>query len=106
MPFATPATLPARNVFSGITGRYVHLDRLTCGEVELAAGAVVPSHQHPHEQVTYVISGRLEFTVGTETRVMEPGTCALIPGGTLHAGRALTACRVLDFFSPAREDYR
>jgi quercetin dioxygenase-like cupin family protein len=106
MPFATPATLPGRKVFSGITGHYVHLDRLTCGEVVLDAGAVVPTHQHPHEQVTYVISGRLEFTVGAETRIMEPGTCAVIPGGTPHSGRALTACRALDLFSPVREDYR
>ena len=66
MPFATLATLPGRKVFSGITGHYVHLDHLTCGEVALDAGAVVPTHQHPHEQVTYVISGRFEFTVGAE----------------------------------------
>ena len=32
--------------------------------------------------------------------------CAVIPGGTPHSGRALTACRALDVFSPVREDYR
>jgi len=53
-----------------------------------------------------VISGRFEFTVGPETRILEPGMAAVIPGNTLHAGRALTACRVLDVFSPVREDYR
>ena len=46
-------------VLAGITGRYVNLDHMTCGEVDLAAGAVVPAHQHPHEQVTYVLSGQL-----------------------------------------------
>ena len=106
MPFTTFASQRTRDVFPGITGRYLNLDRMTCGEVDLAAGAVVPAHQHPHEQLTYVLSGRLEFTVGGETRVMESGTCALIPGGTLHSGRALTACRVLDLFSPVREDLR
>ena len=106
MPFVDLPALTAKTVFPGITGRYVHLDRLTCGEVELAAGAVVSTHQHPHEQVTLVLSGRFEFTVGTETRVMEAGTCAVIPGHTPHSGRALTACRVIDVFSPARDDYR
>jgi len=106
MPFTTFSALPDKSPFAGITGHYVHLDRMTCGEVDLVAGTVLPSHQHPHEQVTYVISGRFEFTVGTETRVLEPGMAAVIPGNTLHAGRALTACRVLDVFSPVREDYR
>jgi quercetin dioxygenase-like cupin family protein len=106
MPFATFASLRVRDIFPGITGRYVHLDHLTCGELDLTAGAVVPTHQHPHEQVTYVISGRLEFTVGGETRVIEPGACAVIPGGTPHSGRAVTACRVLDLFSPVRADLR
>lgn len=106
MPFTTLASLRGRSVFPGITGRYAHLDHLTCGEVTLDAGVVVPVHQHPHEQVTYVISGRLEFTVGGETQVMEPGACAVIPANTPHSGRAHTACRVLDLFSPARDDLR
>jgi len=106
MPFAIYSSLPGRKVFPGITGHYVHLDHLTCGEVDLDAGALIPLHQHPHEQVTYVVSGRLEFTVGAETQILEPGTCAVIPGGTPHSGRALTACRALDVFSPVREDYR
>lgn len=106
MPFATFSFLPGKNVFPGITGHYVHLDRMTCGEVTLVAGATVPTHQHPHDQVTYVLSGRFEFTLGTENLVMEAGTCAVIPGGTPHSGRALTVCRVLDVFSPPREDYR
>ena len=39
-----------------IRGHYAHLARLTVGEVHLAAGTVVPLHDHPHEQVTYVIA--------------------------------------------------
>jgi quercetin dioxygenase-like cupin family protein len=106
MPFATLAAQPARPLFAGVTGRYAHLDRLTIGEVELAAGAVVPVHQHPHDQLTYVVAGRAECTIGGETQVLEPGMCALIPGGTLHSFRPLTACRVLDAFTPARDDLR
>jgi quercetin dioxygenase-like cupin family protein len=107
MTFATLATLPAKEIFNGtIRGHYVHLERLTLGEVELQADTVVPIHQHPHEQVTYVLSGRFEFTVGGETTVLEPGRAALIPANTPHGGRTLTACRVVDVFAPVREDYR
>jgi hypothetical protein len=30
----------------------------------------------------------------------------LIPGGVTHGGTTLTACKVIDVFSPIREDYR
>lgn len=107
MPFATLASLPVKEIFGGsIRGHYAHLTKLTIGEVELNAGTTVPLHQHPHEQMTYVIEGRFEFTVGGQTTVLEPGMAAIIPSGVLHGGKTLTACRVIDVFSPARDDYR
>ena len=106
MPIATLAALPAKYLFPGVAGRYAHTDRLTIGEVELAAGAVVPTHQHPHDQLTYFLSGRAECTAAGETHALEPGRCVLIPGGTPHSVRAITACRVLDVFTPVRDDLR
>ena len=106
MSFATLASLPPKNIIAGATGRYVHTEKMTLGEVELAAGFVVPMHSHPHDQFSYLLAGHVEFTVGSETRVMESGSCAVIPGGTPHGCRALTACRILDTFAPMREDYR
>jgi len=106
MNFATLASLPPKNIFPGAIGRYAHTGKMTVGEVDLAAGVVVPMHQHPQDQFSYVLAGRVEFTVGTETRVMNAGDCAVIPGGTLHGCRTLTACRILDTFAPVREDYR
>lgn len=105
--FQVLGSVPAREIFDGaIRGHYAHLAGMTVGEVNLDAGTVVPMHAHPHEQVTYVMEGQFEFTVGDETTILEPGTVALIPGGATHGGRTITACRVIDVFSPAREDYR
>jgi len=106
-PFLTLADQPARAILDGtIRGHYAHLDKMTIGEVLLDENAIVPMHDHPHEQFSYVIEGRFEFTVGSETRVLEPGMVVLIPGGVTHGGRTLTACRVIDVFSPPRDDYR
>jgi quercetin dioxygenase-like cupin family protein len=106
MSFAhLPSTTP-RNLFPGVTGRYAHEARFTVGEIELAAGAMVASHQHPHDQLSYVIAGEVEFTIGGETQVMKAGSVALIPGGTPHGCRAITASRLVDAFTPARDDYR
>ena len=107
MPFTVLASLPVKEVLGGaVRGHYAHADRMTVGEVLLDAGTVVPMHRHPHEQVTYLIEGRFEFTVGDETLIMEPGTAVLIPGDAIHGGTTLSACRVIDVFAPVREDYR
>jgi quercetin dioxygenase-like cupin family protein len=106
MPFAALSLAQTRNIFAGVSGRYAHAARLSVGEIDLAAGAVVASHHHPHDQLSYVVSGDVEFTIGTETKVMHPGTVAIIPGGTPHGCRAITACRLVDVFTPVREDYR
>ncbi len=107
MPFTTLASLPAKELFNGtIRGHYAHLEKLTLGEVTLEPGTVLPRHSHPHEQMTYILAGEFEFTVGTETAVLRPGMAAIIPSGVEHSGRTLTTCRVIDIFSPVREDYR
>jgi len=107
MSFVTLASLPAKEIFGGaIRGHYAHLDQMTIGEVDLNPDTLLPMHSHPHEQITYVLSGRFEFTVGDQTTVLSAGMTALIPGGVLHGGKTLTACRLIDVFSPVREDYR
>jgi len=105
--FSKLADVPARAILGGaVQGRYMHVDEMTIGEVLLNPNTVVPMHDHPHEQLTYVIEGRFQFTVGSETTVLEPGMVALIPGGVTHGGTTLTACKVIDVFSPVRDDYR
>ena len=107
MSVVTLALLPAKTIFPGITAHFAHLDhRLTIGEVELAAGAIVPVHQHPHDQLTYILAGRAECTVGGETHTLSSGMCVLTPGGTPHTFRAITDCRALDVFTPTRDDFR
>ena len=107
MSFVTLTQLPPKEVLGGaIKGHYAHLERMTIGEVRLAPGTVLPMHSHPHEQIPYIISGRFEFTVGKNTTVMESGMTVLVPGGVVHGGKTLTACHVIDLFSPVREDYR
>jgi len=107
MSFVTLASLPVKEIFGGtVRGHYAHRDRMTVGEVHLNANTTVPMHSHPHEQATYILEGEFEFTIGDKTTVLKPGMAALIPGNTLHGGKTLTACRVLDVFAPVREDYK
>jgi quercetin dioxygenase-like cupin family protein len=106
MPLLSIATLPVREIFPGIRARVVHSARTSQSWVDIDEGASFPRHQHPHEQTVNVLEGQLELTVGDETHVLSAGASYVIPPDVPHAGRALTACRVLDVFAPAREDYK
>ena len=46
------------------------------------------------------------LTVAGSEHLLRAGDVVAIPGGTRHAARALSPCRVLDVFSPVRENYR
>jgi len=106
MPMVDLASVPLRELFPGVRARLVHTEHVSHSWVELDAGATFPEHQHPHEQIVSVLDGELEITVAGETVRLTPGRVFVIPGGAPHTGRALTACRVLDAFAPARDDYR
>ena len=72
--------------------------------VVLDAGSHLPEHQHPHEQITHMLRGRLRLTVAGVSYELVAGQSLCIPGATLHAADALEDTLVIDTFSPPRED--
>ncbi len=94
-------------IFPGVELRAVAGTNLMLSVVRLDPGAVVLDHSHPHEQMGILIEGRLEFTVGGVTRILDPGDMWRIPGGVVHRVKALDqSALALDVFHPIREDYR
>ncbi len=74
--------------------------------LEMDAGAEIPLHDHPHEQGGILLAGKLELTIGEETRVVQPGAMFLIPPNVPHRAVAIDGpVRVMDVFTPIREDY-
>ncbi len=68
-------------------------------------------HQHPHEQLLYIVSGRIRLKVeqpGADDAVFDlpKGESLIVPGGLEHEAEALEDSEVLDVFTPARDDYR
>lgn len=106
MPLLSLSDVAVREIFPGLRARVVHTARTSQSWVDIDAGATFPEHQHPHEQTVNVLEGRLELTVSGETHVVPAGSVFVIPPNAPHSGRALERCRVLDVFSPARDDYR
>jgi quercetin dioxygenase-like cupin family protein len=75
-------------------------------EVVFEKGAVVPLHNHPHEQIGYLISGRVLFELGDERRELIAGDSWLVPPNVHHQVTALERSLIVDVFSPPREEYR
>lgn len=98
--------LKPREVQPGHHARFVHGDHLTVAHWRIEAGSKIPEHEHPHEQVVNVITGKYELTVAGKPLSLEPGMVVVIPGGVRHSGRAITDAYLLDVFVPVREDYR
>jgi quercetin dioxygenase-like cupin family protein len=83
----------------------VHGDKTLMTEFRLGQGAVLPRHKHPHEQTGYLVSGRIELTIGAETYRVSTGDSWCIPENVEHSAVAGERSVAVEVFSPVREDY-
>ena len=100
------AGIEIKELTKGFKAKYIHSENTTLAFLDVTAGAAMPIHQHVHEQISQVLEGKFELTVNGERKVYEPGEVVIIPSNIPHGGMAITDCKLLDIFSPAREDYR
>lgn len=95
-----------KSPLSGFTFKEVHLENLMMTWVEMDPGSILPEHSHEHEQISLVVQGKLELTVGGETRVLKKGEVAVVPSKVRHSGRVLEEPTVaVDAWNPIRTDY-
>jgi quercetin dioxygenase-like cupin family protein len=80
-------------------------DEMMCVENHFLTGAVGALHHHPHTQITYVASGKFEFTIGEETKVVEAGDTLLKQNDIVHGCVCLEKGILVDIFTPMREDF-
>jgi unsaturated pyranuronate lyase len=104
--FADAHAIPPQRIWDGILGRTVHGEQATLSLLELEADAVVPEHSHANEQLGILVEGSVTFTVGDETRELEPGAMWRILG---HVPHSVTVgpegAVIVETFAPARTDW-
>ncbi|WP_350291004.1 cupin domain-containing protein [uncultured Croceitalea sp.] len=98
--------IPSKEIMPGYHGKLVHSKSMSWVFWEVKEGAVVPEHQHIHEQIMHVVEGSFEFTLNGITNTYKPGDVVIIPSNAPHGGKALTPCKLMDVFSPARDEYK
>jgi quercetin dioxygenase-like cupin family protein len=107
MAFFRVSDLPQTEMLEGVFRSAVYLENAMITFFSFDAGAIIPEHQHPHEQITLILEGAMEFTLGDETRVIEAGEGVTIPPNVSHGGRILSEpTKAIDAWHPIREDYK
>ena len=104
--FRNFSDIETKEIAPGFFAKLIHTETNTINFLEVKKGSAIPRHRHVHEQCSFGIEGRFELTVDDVPRVLENGVFAVIPSNVWHSGVALTDCKLIDIFTPVREDYR
>jgi quercetin dioxygenase-like cupin family protein len=72
---------------------------------ELDAGSRMPEHRHPQEQVVHILEGRMRLIVDGTPHELSAGDSFYLAGNVPHGVETIENTRVLDTFSPPREEY-
>jgi len=107
MYYYDPTERAPKELVPGINAKTFWGEKMLAAVVDLDANVHLPRHSHPHEQLGIVIEGEIEFDVAGEVKRLKPGEVYVIPGGVEHEARTFDhPVKVLDVFSPVREEYK
>jgi quercetin dioxygenase-like cupin family protein len=107
MKHASVDRLPVREVRDGVRRQVFTGDGATLAWTTLDPGHEPRPHSHEHEQIVYIVSGRVRFIVGDEVAELGPGDVLLVPPHVEHFAETLGAepCVDLSIFTPRRDEY-
>jgi quercetin dioxygenase-like cupin family protein len=71
----------------------------------LAAGSVMPEHRHPQEQLVHILEGRMKLIVDGTPHELTTGDSLYLGSNVPHGVETIEDTRVLDTFSPPRDEY-
>jgi len=96
----------SKELLPGFMVQLIHTESQTFALFKIEKGATLPEHFHINEQVSQVLEGEFEITIEGNTRVCKVGDIAIMKSNAVHSGRAITNCKILDIFTPVREDLK
>lgn len=81
-------------------------ERGTMARFQFGRGTHVSPHAHAAEQFTCMVQGEMRIRVGKEEMKLKAGEILVVPPNTEHEVWVLEDAVVLDFFAPARDDWK
>ena len=106
MQYVDLTEISSKEVVPGFHGKFVHAENMTTAYWDIVAGSSLPEHMHVHEQIMNLIEGEFELELDGEILKLYSDAVVVIPSNARHSGKAITHCKIIDVFSPMREDYK
>ncbi len=98
--------IPVENVAPGMNRQIMGYDSdIMLVKVDFDEGGIGEAHAHPHQQISYVVSGKFEVTIDGKTEVLATGDAFVVPANAIHGAVCTQAGTLIDTFSPLREDF-
>jgi quercetin dioxygenase-like cupin family protein len=99
-------SIPAERISEGIDRQMIVGQNIMACRLRFDPFVVTPAHRHPQEQMTFVMQGKVKFTLDSEEWIMSAGDVLYFPSNRSHGATILDEEVVLiDIFSPIREDF-
>ncbi|MGV9173605.1 MAG: cupin domain-containing protein [Promethearchaeia archaeon] len=75
---------------------------------KLEEGSQIPLHEHESQQMGYVLKGKIEFITENDENnfIAVPGDSYIFKSYERHGAMILKTAKVIEVFSPAREEYK
>ena len=100
------SSIPVEHIAEGIERQMIWGDRIIVCRLRFKPHVVTAVHSHPHEQITLVEKGRVDFFIDGQRRTVSAGEILVFPSNIQHGATMLDDEVVLvDIFSPLREDF-
>jgi quercetin dioxygenase-like cupin family protein len=72
---------------------------------QLDAGSRMPEHRHPQEQIVHILEGKMRLIVEGTPHELSAGDSYYLASSVPHGVETIEPTRVLDTFSPPRDEY-
>jgi quercetin dioxygenase-like cupin family protein len=99
-------TVPVETLADGTRRQLFTGENLMVCRLVFPPNLVTAEHEHPHEQMTMVVRGRVRFVIGEEVVIAEAGDLLRFPSKCWHGATMLDEeVELIDIFTPIRQDF-
>ena len=100
------ADVPAIELTSSIKAQIISAENITLSFASAEPNASLPSHRHENEQMLIVQEGVVDFIIEGKRYRVEKGDVIVLPSNIEHGAYFIDGdARIIDIFSPPRQDF-
>ena len=100
------ADVPAIELTPSIKANIVSAENITMSFVSAEPNVSLTPHRHENEQMLIVLDGAIDFIIEGKQYKVEKGDVVVLPSNTEHGAYfSDKGARVIDIFSPPRQDF-